>query len=464
MKQLQGMPRNDRYSVKAKADLVGGGALGSQITTGARSSAGGGFTAGKLCVGSDSSVVGRGGSKSAGLLTVARLAAGASAILGAEFATNVGLQWPLRQVLVAVALALLPVDALPILVIFSFRYMDPVAGPLFISDVISLVYLARLLVSGRLMALQVTHSRIALAMFLVWATAATVLGVGVLSALGRLTLYAAVGLAINHRLRARRYVIGGVVGLALIEVICYLPSMGERMTGVFVADPAQVGFLLLAALVLVFASRLSPSRRVALGLPLLAGVAATMTRTVWFALVVVAIAACLPRRWYVPLILPPALAAVTLPFVPLITASFGLNRESLEIRQQSIQLGYSAFLDRPGVGHGWASSSKLVEGGLVGFVNTSAYNLWIFLGTSTGLVGLILFALFIGSLGREALDHTTAYLTIVAFLAIALTEMPLYAGSLIALLFFALTAVPRVDARLSGTGGVSALHHGFRPK
>jgi hypothetical protein len=273
-----------------------------------------------------------------------------------------------------------------------------------------------------------------------------------LSALGRIILYAAVGVGITYGGQARRYLVGGVVALAAFEVICYLPSVGDRLYGVIVADPAQVGFLFVAAALLVLTSRAPLAARLVLGIPLLAGVAASMTRSVWFALGVVGVAACLPRRWYLSLILPPVLAVAALPFVSTVTELFGLNRESAEIRQRSIEAGLSAFLEHPVTGHGWAFTSRHKELGYFGLVDTPTYNLWIFLGTSVGVVGVALFAVFVALLSREVLDSRPAYLTIFAMLALALTETPLYGGSLVAVLFFTLTALPSDATTTPGRG------------
>lgn len=376
------------------------------------------------------------------------------------------------------ALLLLPFDVLPAAVVVTTRMSAAVVGPLHPADVIALAYLVRLFLGRRFLELRVTPARTALFLFLAWTALVTLTGVGVLSALCRVVLYAAVGIAVAARPRSQRWAHAGVVGLAIAEVVLYLPQAPSRLSGAFVGDPAQMGALLIAALLVVCTAHRSPAARFALGAILMFGIVMTLTRSIWFAGIAVALAAVLPRRWYLPLLLPPALAAVLMPFVGLITSRLDLNPESAALRTRSVSAGLREFQSAFFTGHGWAFTTAAGRAGLTGVNEVPVYDLWIYLGLSAGLVGIALFAILCGLLARESLTHaasgrppagaarrapqpmvpaprmpepgtrepeacSVAYLFLTATLAISLTEMPFYACSLTAVLFFLLTPVSR---------------------
>jgi hypothetical protein len=77
---------------------------------------------------------------------------------------------------------------------------------------------------------------------------------------------------------------------------------------------------------------------------------------------------------------------------------------------------------------------------------TSVYNLWIYLGACTGLVGVVLFLAYIALLGRAAVPDPVAYLYLAAVLAMSLSEMHLYGVSLVAVLFFTMTSTGKARA------------------
>ncbi|MEO3812787.1 O-antigen ligase family protein [Sphaerisporangium sp. B11E5] len=345
-----------------------------------------------------------------------------------------------RDLLAGVALFLLPLDVLPALVIVTVRDGTPTLGALSPSDVVALVYLGRLALSPRLLAVRLTAPRLALIAFLLWAFFVTYNGYGLMTALSRIAVYAAVGIAVTYRARGDAWLRAAVVGLSLTEIALYLPHVPERLRGVVIDDPAHAGVLFIAALLVVAASRMPGAAKAALTVVLLFGVAMTLTRAVWFALVVVALVALLPRRWYIPVLLPPVLALVALPLVPWITGVFGLSTRSAALRVRGITAGWAEFMDRPLTGHGWAFSSGAKETGLIGVDTTSIYNLWLYLGACTGLVGLLLFVVYVCLLGRAAVPDTVAYLFLAAVLAMSLTEMHLYGVSLVAVLFFTMTS------------------------
>lgn len=346
-----------------------------------------------------------------------------------------------RGALLGAALLLLPVDLLPVLVVIVVRDATPVLGPCSAGDVVALLYLARALGGGGLLRPRPTPSRITLGVFLAWAAIVTLTGVGQLTALGRIALYAAVGLTAAHRPRGRPVLFAGVAAFAVTEVVLHVPRLPGRLWGVMVNDPAQVGSLIVAALIVVWCAAPRRAWRTALLLVLLAGAAATLTRSVWFAVAMVALAAALPRRWYVPVLLTPLCAGASLLVVPRVTETFGLNADSGALRINAMRAGLRMFADSPLIGHGWAFESAQRELGLVGFAGLPAYNMWIALGVYTGLIGIAIFLAFTVLVAREAAEDGVAYLTLVATLALSLTENPMYALSLPAILFLTLTSV-----------------------
>jgi hypothetical protein len=366
---------------------------------------------------------------------------------------------PLRDLLLSSALLILPVDVLPVIMIVTIRRPETIFGPLTAGDIVALVYLVRLTAGLGLLRLRITLSYVLLLLFLIWTVIATAMGFGVYTALGRVALYAAVGIAVTHRPRAKTYLLAGVVGFALVEVILYLPKFPARLWGDFVNDPSHAGALLIAALIVVGASHLSRTVKISMCGLLVFAILMTLTRSIWFATGVVVIAALLPRRWYVPLLLPPALGVVALPLVTAVTSTFSLNPASVGIRAKSISIGLHEFKNGLFFGHGWAFTSAVGEFGLVGINNIPVYNLWIYLGMCTGLFGIALFVSFIALLGKEAVNDTVAYLFLTASLATSLSEMHFYACSLTAILFFVLTSVrpdPGTGTPGSGTPNIPA--------
>ncbi|GHH64217.1 hypothetical protein GCM10017673_06480 [Streptosporangium violaceochromogenes] len=383
-----------------------------------------------------------------GSSSAARVALGAAAALGAMLADELGTALPLGKALWGLALFTLPVDLLPALLVVTLRMTTPVLGDLLPSDLIAALYVTRLAASSRVLSIRVAPSHAALTAFFGWAILVTVSRGGPLLPLAHIMLYAAAGVALTHRPQARTGLVWGMLGLALYETVVHLPELPARLHGVIIGDPAQTGALLLACL--LFTSLLplpSPGRAVVYAL-LVTGVAATQTRSVWFALGVVTVAAFLPRRWYVPAGLPLLLAPPSLLAASQVTALFGLNGESLDLRVQGITAGLRRLWENPLTGHGWA----VHETGPAGLLDVPVYNLWVHLGVATGVVGVALFALYVVLLSAETAGAPSCFLFLTAVLAMSLTEVPLYGGSIMALLFFALTSVRRGEES-SGPGG-----------
>ncbi len=346
---------------------------------------------------------------------------------------------PLSVALMCLALLIVPTDLLPAIVLITVRDDGAFIGPLFLSDVAALVCVTRVVLSPQGLKIRFSASRIALLAFFLWTAFVTITGLGVLTALGRVALYAAMGVAVSYRPPAKRYLFAGIVGLAVMEIILHMPYLPSRLHGRFIDDPSHAGGLFIAALLVVWTSRLHRPLKVLLVGLIAFGIAMTLTRSVWFAVGAVAFAAALPRRWYVPLLLPPAAGLAALPLVPYVNSMLGLYEYSVTVRVKSISAGWRQFQENPIVGHGWQLASAVRELGIIGPSDVAIYNLWIHLGVSSGIVGLILFLTFVSTLAREALSDQKAYLFLVATLAMSLSEMHLYGQSLLALLFFTMT-------------------------
>ncbi|WP_326823989.1 O-antigen ligase family protein [Streptosporangium sp. NBC_01756] len=349
----------------------------------------------------------------------------------------------LAEALWALALFVLPLPLLPALLLVTMRLELPGLGELGFSDLVAVFYVVRLTFSSRILDVRLSPSHLVLIVFFGWAVLTTAPQSGMMWPLVHIMLYAVVGVALTHSPTAGTGLLWTVLGLALFETIVHLPDMLTRLHGVVLADPAQLGALLIAALLVVPLLPLPPNGRIAVRGLLLAGIAATQTRSVWFALCVVAVAMLLPRRWHLPVGLPLLMAPPALLAAAQVTALFKLNGESLDLRLQSISEGLRKLSEKPITGHGWAFRDVSPTD----FANGIIYNLWVHLGVATGLVGVALFVLYVCLLSSETARNPSAYFFVTAILAMSLTEVPFYGGSVIALLFFALTSVRREPDR-----------------
>jgi hypothetical protein len=370
-------------------------------------------------------------------VTLARLLLGAAVALAGLAADQLGEAMTGRAIWV-LALLILPLPALPALMVCIMRMDLPLVGDLKVCDAIAMAYLVRLAVSGAIVEIRFAPSQAALVAFFAWAAVVTPAHAGTFWPLVHLVLYAAVGVGLTHSPAARRGLLWAVLGLAVYQMVVHLPHLTDRLWGSLMADPAQVGALLLAALILGPIKALPLPARILIRSLLVLGVAATQTRSIWFAFVVVLVATALPRRWYGPVTLPLVLAPIGLFVVPRLTTALDLNQESGELRAEAMSVGLRQFGEEPLTGHGWAVLDHL-NGGIV-------YNLWVHVGVATGLVGILLFLGYILLLSVEtSRTDGSAYLFLTAVLAISLTETPLYGGSMLTLLFFTVisSAAPR---------------------
>jgi hypothetical protein len=110
-----------------------------------------------------------------------------------------------------------------------------------------------------------------------------------------------------------------------------------------------------------------------------------------------------------------------------------LNPASVTLRTLSWSEGYALLTSQPAFGYGWAI------GKLFGSLPT--FNLWLNIGASTGVVGILTFGLFAGSLvvwlsrQREPIArYVLAY--VAGFFVLSVGEMTVWAASAMTITFF----------------------------
>ncbi|HET6359358.1 O-antigen ligase family protein [Streptomyces sp.] len=362
-----------------------------------------------------------------------------------------GPRWPVVTVLTA--LAALLVAFLPPAVLLAGAIVTghglgvaalqaPLAGPLMLSDVLLLLCLLRCLTHWRTeQAERHRFVSVCLLLFLAWSILATVHAGTSVTALLRIAAYGGVFLLLSRRGTDRKLIYGTVTCYALVSVVGGVLQGQTRLVGLDIGDPAQTGALLLAALCPLLTSELRGSWTWLVGAVLLYGIFLTQTRSVWFATIVVLVVWAQKRLTLSRLVaLFAGLALVGLQTVNWITHEFGLNTFSAAYRWQSIVAGMRSGLENPVFGSGWgyASSTYGASAHLYDAVRqVSPYNLFVCVFASVGLPAVLLLVLFLGRLLHRLVSTRDApLLFIVAVLAMSMTEMTLYAGSMLTLLFF----------------------------
>lgn len=338
----------------------------------------------------------------------------------------------------------------------------PVVGPLLASDVLLLVYLGRALALPRLR--DAAPNRLvgpSLVLFLAWSLLATTLAGASVTPLLRIAVYGAVFLALSRRGTERRVVYGVMVGYALVNVAGGVFQGQSRLLGLDVGDPAQTGALLLAALCPVLTHELRFPGRWVVAAALLGGIFLTQTRGVWFATLVVLAVWALPRLSLARLVAVfLTLGVLGLRTVDWVTERFGLNEASIDYRAHSIGNGIRDGLANPLFGSGWGNVSSMAH--LRAHLSNAPeevrpYNLFVSVFAFVGAPGLLLLTLALGGLLRVLISRQGAPLLFtVAVLAISLTEMTLYAGSMTTLLFFVYAGMGLGSAADRRAGPVTA--------
>jgi hypothetical protein len=338
----------------------------------------------------------------------------------------------------------------------------PVAGPLLASDVLLLVYLVRALALPRPVN-TAPHRLIGpcLVLFLAWSVLATALAGASVTPLLRIAVYGAVFLALSRHGTDRRVVYGVMLGYAMVNLVGGMLQGQTRLVGLDVGDPAQTGALLLAALcpLLTRELRFTGSRVVAAAL--LGGIFLTQTRGVWFAAIVVLAVWALPRVSLARLVAVfLALGVLGLRTVDWVTDHFGLNGTSIDFRVHSIGNGIRDGLANPLFGSGWGNVSSMSH--LRAHIadapeEVRPYNLFVSVFAFVGVPGLLLLTLALGGLLHALIARKDAPLLFtVAVLAMSLTEMTLYAGSMLTLLFFVYAGMGLGPAEARRSGPVTA--------
>ncbi|MGW2555353.1 O-antigen ligase family protein [Streptomyces sp. NPDC001635] len=317
----------------------------------------------------------------------------------------------------------------------------PLVGPLVISDVLLLVYLLRGLAQRRTRAERSRSGGRWLALFLAWSFLATLYAGVPVTPLLRIAVYCAVFLLLSQRGIDRRLVYLGVLCYALVNLVGGVLQGQQRLTGVDIGDPFQTGALLLAALCPLLTSELRFKGRWVVGAMLLCGMFLTQTRSVWFAtLAVIAVWAQKKLSAGRVLLVVASLGLMSLKAVDLVTQWLGLNSFSAVLRTQSVINGIRSGLENPVLGSGWGHVSSMDHFQVSGWDSIRQvlpYNLFVNVFASVGLPALLALVLFLGGLLRRlACRHSAPLLFAVAVLAMSLTEMTLYSGSMQTLLFF----------------------------
>lgn len=317
----------------------------------------------------------------------------------------------------------------------------PLVGPLLISDVLLLVYLLRALTQPRTGAERIGSLGLWLALFLAWSFLVTLHAGMSVTPLLRIAVYGAVFLLLARRGTDRRLVYLGVLCYALVNLVGGLLAGQARLVGVDIQDPFHVGVLLLAALCPLLTSELRFKGRWIVGALLLGGIVLTQTRSVWFAAIVVLVVRAQKKITATRLVvILTGLVLTGLKTVDLVTQRLDLNSFSAVLRKQSVINGIRSGLEHPVLGSGWGRVSSMDHFQVSGWDTVRQvlpYNLFVNVFASVGLPGLLALVLFLGGLLRRLTRRRdTPLLFTLAVLAMSLTEMTLYAGSMQTLLFF----------------------------
>jgi O-antigen ligase len=276
------------------------------------------------------------------------------------------------------------------------------------------------------------------------------------TALARVTLYVIAFIACADDATGARRLLQGVALFAAIEgllgVAHLTPYERGRLVGTY-GDPAQTGLLLIAGLCL---SSLLPRPLALIGqMSSAAGIIATLTRSVWVGAVAALSVHFLPnaRKGVVRIALVVGVVlGVGWLAAPTVTARYGLSTESITLRTESWRNGLAMIEERPLVGYGWAlGRDELTVAQLQDEPNP--FSLWVNIGASTGLIGLVLLAVFFVVLMRSLVlakrPETNAVMCyVVGFLAVSAGEMVISAANPATITF---VAVAGAGLALAGT-------------
>lgn len=372
-----------------------------------------------------------------------------------------GVGTDLAVVFAAGATLLLPRRALVVLIVLTLRDPDVVVSRLAAADLLIVALVARVAVAHPQ---QFARS---------WGAKAPLLALMLLGLLTfltsyhgesatpllRLVLFLVLGVALplaDPGLTALRV---GLTGLIGTELALALLSPTDRLAGVIIDDPAQLGCVaLLAISLLPVTGRLSTSGTVTWA-TCGAAVLWTLTRGVWFAAALTLIGTRFLRR-------APLLGVAAVPVAALgglsvaaqLTAQLGLNPDSATARVTAISSGLDDFLSHPVLGQGWGydlRSLQLASGQVV----AAPYNLFVYVAAAGGVLALVLLVLFIGSLAMRLAADRRSFCCLLLFLGLSMSEMPLYPRSFTALLGLAVLPALYLEVRATASPERSADDH-----
>jgi hypothetical protein len=343
-----------------------------------------------------------------------------------------------------VGLGVLPRYVLPAMAVIAVKGLGStelagqLIGQLRLTDLCLIAYVVRHLVTSRVLGRPPAHA-IASGAFLAWAGIVTVAQDMSYSPILRIGLYVGAGLCIAGDRRSRDVLQAAIVAYACVELALSIRHLPGRLFGVTLQDPAQFGTLMaVAAVIVAFRVKPLPLRAGLIGY-LGVGVVFCQSRSVWFATAAaVAVVLLRSRSRLVPVVVPAVGVLIGLPVVPWLTNLAHLNTQSGALRTESMEAAVQVIREHPLAGLGWAYAS-----GTDDFIRLNAYNLWLFVGASTGLIGVALFATWILLIARDvgARDQV-GYLALTLMLAMGLSEMPIYAGSIVSLIYLLLISPP----------------------
>src|SRR6266536_586106 len=359
-----------------------------------------------------------------------------------------------------IALWLIPRHWLPSLALLTSRglgvWLHPAAlGSVQLMDVFLIAFLARTLVARPQIVFRRTVGDGALAAFLLWAWVVTIFGTGQPLALARVTVYALVGIVLAQDQGSREPFIRTVIAYASIETAITLPSLFIALRsrefgalGVTIQDPHLFGFLNLAALAFVLTDPRRSTRHkllfaVFLGIPALL----TLRRAVFLAFAVVLVALLLKKRWHIVLAVTVLTVAGYLAFTS-VSKELQLSTSSQGLRADANRQSAMLFESRPLTGWGWATvgddATEPTADAASHYV--SGYSLPTYLLATTGVVG---FALFVSVIFRRWWELSSgsrgAFAWFTAMIAVSFTLQPLYAGSMLTYMLFAIMAIGSRD-------------------
>jgi hypothetical protein len=348
----------------------------------------------------------------------------------------------------AVGLSAIPRYALPPIAMFAVKGLGStdlagqIIGQMRVTDLCLVAFVVRHVVASRALGRPPAHA-VAAGAFLAWTAIVTVASGVSYSPIVRIGLYIVAGLCIARDRRSRDVLQVAIVVYACVEMMLSVWRIPGRLVGVTLGDPGQFGTLMAVACVIV-ALRVKPlpARAALLGY-LGVGLVFCLTRSVWFATAMtIAVVFLQSRGRILPIVVPVVGALVGLPLVPWLTELAHLNPVSGTLRTESMELAVQTFEENPLTGLGWAYAS-----GPDALVQLNAYNLWLFVGASTGAIGVALFATWIMLIARHlgARDRV-GYLALTLMLAMGLSEMPIYADSIVSLIYLLLISPPPAAA------------------